>query len=71
LAWSGRERETAGAAEEQRSLSRYGVKILFGTCAPEMDPRVGKEALRLLKLPPDRYAKVAGLNFQALISRRA
>jgi hypothetical protein len=43
-------------------------KLLFGTCGPEMDPRVGKEALRLLKLPQDRYAKVAGLNFQSLIS---
>ena len=43
-------------------------KILFGTCAPEMDPRVGKEALRLLKLPQDSYAKVSGLNFQTLVS---
>lgn len=46
-------------------------KILFGTCAPEMDPRVGKEALRLLKLSHDHYAKVGGLNFQALISKHA
>ena len=45
-------------------------KLLFGTCAPEMDPRVGKEALRPLKLPQDRYSKVAGLNFEALISKR-
>lgn len=42
-------------------------KILFGTCAPELDPRVEKEALRLLKLSPDRYAKVAGLNILRLI----
>ena len=46
-------------------------KILFGTCAPEMDPRVGKEALRLLKLPQDSYAKVSGLNFQTLVSSRS
>jgi len=45
-------------------------KLLFGSCAPEQDPRVGKEALRLLKLPPDRNAKVAGLNFLALISKK-
>jgi len=44
-------------------------KILFGTCAPEMDPRVGKEALRLLKLPKESNAKVAGLNLKKLISR--
>ncbi len=42
-------------------------KILFGTCAPELDPRVEKEALRLLKLPRDHYAKVAGLNIQRLL----
>jgi predicted TIM-barrel fold metal-dependent hydrolase len=46
-------------------------KLLFGTCAPEMDPRVGREALRLLKLPQHLYAKVAGGNFERLISRRA
>jgi len=45
-------------------------KLLFGTCAPEQDPRVGKEALRLLKLSPDRYARVASLNFLALISKK-
>lgn len=45
-------------------------KLLFGTCAPEQDPRVWKEALRLLKLSPDRYAKVASLNFLALISKK-
>ena len=46
-------------------------KILFGTCAPEMDPRVGKEALRLLRLPQDSYAKVSGLNFQTLVASRS
>jgi predicted TIM-barrel fold metal-dependent hydrolase len=44
-------------------------KILFGTCAPEMDPRMGAEALRLLKLPQERYTKVAGANFRGLISK--
>ena len=45
------------------------AKILFGTCAPELDPRVGREALRLLKLPPDRHAKVAGLNMLRLLGK--
>ena len=56
---------------EMAARELLAEKLLFGTCAPEMDPRVGKEALRLLKLPPDRWARVAGLNFQALISKRA
>jgi predicted TIM-barrel fold metal-dependent hydrolase len=43
-------------------------KILFGTCAPEHDPRVEKEALRLLKLPADQYDKVAGGNILRLLS---
>lgn len=42
-------------------------KILFGTCAPEHDPRVEKEALRLLKLPSDQHAKVAGGNVLRLL----
>jgi len=42
-------------------------KILFGTCAPELDPRVEREALRLLKLRGDQYAKSAGLNIQRLL----
>ena len=42
-------------------------KILFGTCGPEHDPRVEKEALRLMKLPPDRYEKVAGGNILRLL----
>jgi len=45
-------------------------KILFGTCAPELDPRVDREALRLLKLPRDHFAKVAGLNILRLLSRQ-
>jgi predicted TIM-barrel fold metal-dependent hydrolase len=44
-------------------------KILFGTCAPEHDPRVEKEALRLLKLASADYAKVAGSNLLRLIGR--
>jgi predicted TIM-barrel fold metal-dependent hydrolase len=43
-------------------------KILFGTCAPEHDPRVGMEALRLLKLAPDQYSKVAGGNILKLLA---
>jgi predicted TIM-barrel fold metal-dependent hydrolase len=43
-------------------------KILFGTCAPEHDPRVEKEALRLMKLPAEQYAKVAGGNILRLLS---
>jgi predicted TIM-barrel fold metal-dependent hydrolase len=43
-------------------------KILFGTCAPEHDPRVEREALRLLKLAPERYAKVAGGNILRLLN---
>ena len=43
-------------------------KILFGTCAPEHDPRVEKEALRLMKLTADHYAKVAGGNILGLLN---
>lgn len=42
-------------------------KILFGTCAPELDPRVEREALRLLKLQGDDYSKISGLNILRLI----
>ena len=44
-------------------------KILFGACAPEHDPRVEMEALRLLKLTGDSYAKVAGLNCLRLLGK--
>lgn len=44
-------------------------KILFGTCAPELAPRVEMEALRLLKLRGDPYRKVAGLNILRLVGR--
>src|SRR5262249_8267756 len=49
-----------------RELAPY--KILFGTCGPEHDPRVEMEALRLLKLAPDRYSKVAGGNILRLLA---
>jgi len=45
-------------------------RILFGTSAPELDPRVEKEALRLMKLPPDSYANVAGRNILRLLGRQ-
>jgi predicted TIM-barrel fold metal-dependent hydrolase len=48
--------------EEMAARELPPEKILFGTCAPEHDPRVEKEALRLLNLTADRYAKVAGEN---------
>lgn len=44
-------------------------KILFGSCAPEHDPRVEMEALRLLKLNSEAYAKVAGLNCVRLLGK--
>jgi len=44
-------------------------KILFGTCAPELDPRVDGEALRLLKLPPAAFAKVASQNLLRLLGK--
>jgi predicted TIM-barrel fold metal-dependent hydrolase len=44
-------------------------RILFGTCAPELDPRVGREALRLLKLSHAHHARVAGLNILRLLGR--
>lgn len=37
-------------------------QLLFGTHAPELDPRVEREALRLLKLGRQAYTKVAGAN---------
>lgn len=44
-------------------------KILFGTCAPELDPRVEKHALELMKLPRQHYPKVAGLNILRLLGK--
>jgi len=45
-------------------------KLLFGTCAPELDPRVGREALRLLKLSAEHQAKVAGINISRLLGKQ-
>jgi predicted TIM-barrel fold metal-dependent hydrolase len=46
-------------------------RILFGTFAPELDPRVGMKAIRLLKLPPEGYAKVMGGNILKLLRKNA
>ncbi len=46
-------------------------RILFGTCAPELDPRVGSEALRLLKLSGEHHAKVAETNILQILGRGA
>ena len=42
-------------------------RILFATFAPELDPRVGMEAIRLMKLPAGQYAKVMGGNILELL----
>jgi predicted TIM-barrel fold metal-dependent hydrolase len=42
-------------------------KLLFGTCAPELDARVEREAVRLLKLDREREQKVLGGNFLRLV----
>src|SRR5262245_37673773 len=44
-------------------------RILFGTCAPELDPRVEREAIRLLNLPSEKSDKILGGNILALIGR--
>ncbi len=46
-------------------------KILFGSCAPELDPRVEMEAIRLLKLPKESYAKITGGNILRLLRKNA
>lgn len=45
-------------------------KILFGSCTPELDPRVEMEAIRLLKLPKESFAKVTGGNILRLLRKR-
>ena len=45
-------------------------KLLFGTCAPELDPRVERQAVRLLKLPREAEDKVLGGNILRLIGSR-
>ena len=42
-------------------------KLLFGTCGPELDPRVQMEAVRLMKLPSAPRAKVLGGNILRLL----
>ena len=42
-------------------------RILFATFAPELDPRVGMETIRLMKLPPRRHARVMGGNLLELL----
>jgi predicted TIM-barrel fold metal-dependent hydrolase len=44
-------------------------KLLFGTCGPELDPRVQMEAVRLLKLPAAARTKVLGANILRLLGR--
>jgi predicted TIM-barrel fold metal-dependent hydrolase len=44
-------------------------KLLFGSCGPELDPRVEMEAVRLMKLPPAARAKVLGANIIRLLGR--
>ncbi len=43
-------------------------KLLFGSCGPELDPRVEMEAVRLLKLPPPARDKVLGANIVRLLA---
>lgn len=45
-------------------------KLLFGSCGPELDPRVQMESIRLLKLPAAARAKVVGGNILRLLERK-
>ncbi len=45
-------------------------RVLFASFAPELDPGVGMESIRLLKLPPERHAKVMGGNLLELLGKR-
>ncbi len=42
-------------------------QIVFGSYAPELDPRVEIYAFKLLKLPPEQEAKALGGNMQRLL----
>lgn len=44
-------------------------RILFASFAPELDPRVGVEAVRLLHLPPERHEAVMGRNMLRLLRK--
>ncbi len=43
-------------------------RILFGSFAPELDPRVAMETLRLMKLSPERSAKIMSANVLRLLN---
>src|SRR5262249_9918271 len=44
-------------------------RIMFGTCAPELDPRVEREAIHLLDLPSERSDRILGANILSLIGK--
>lgn len=44
-------------------------KLLFGSCAPELDPRVQMEAVRLVRFPASARARVLGGNILRLLGR--
>jgi predicted TIM-barrel fold metal-dependent hydrolase len=41
-------------------------KLLFGSCGPELDPRVQMEAIRIVRFPPLARTKVLGANILRL-----
>jgi hypothetical protein len=45
-------------------------QLVFGSYAPELDPRVELYPFKLLKLPPEKEAKVLGGNMQRLLHMR-
>jgi predicted TIM-barrel fold metal-dependent hydrolase len=45
-------------------------KMLFGSCAPELDPRVEIYSVRLLKLSTAQEAEVLGGNIQRLLEKQ-
>ena len=46
-------------------------KLVFGSFAPEDDPRVEIYAFKLLKLPPEQEAKTLGGNMERLLQSRS
>lgn len=46
-----------------------GERLLFASFAPELDPRVGVETVRLLHLPPESHAAVMGGNILTLLRK--
>lgn len=63
--------ETSGLARlkylEMAARELPAERILFGSYAPELDPRVELYGVRLLKLPAEREAGVLGGNFLRLL----